>query len=111
MSNSSKRNEAYTERNRLVALLASIFPSRVDKTAIEGWDPEWHNCVYVDFPWGQASWHFHDGDARLFEHLQEAPAQWDGHTTEQKYEAIESGCRQFQLRKLLMEVADYAKSA
>jgi hypothetical protein len=47
---SNPTDAAYTERNRLVALLASMFPSVVDQTAIEGWDPEWHNCVYIDFP-------------------------------------------------------------
>lgn len=98
----SDTNDAvYTERNRLVALLASMFPSTVGKTAIEGWHPAWHNCVFIDFPWGQASWHFHDNDAYLFEHLQRGDAVWDGHTTDEKYEAIWHGARQLQLAKLL----------
>jgi hypothetical protein len=94
-------NAAYTERNRLVALLASLYPSAVDHTAIDGWDPEWHNCVYIDFPWGQASWHFSNADAHLFEHLPRAEVKWDGHTTEAKYQAIWVGARQLQLAKLL----------
>jgi hypothetical protein len=98
---STLADAAYTERNRLVALLASMFPSAVDQTAIEGWDPEWHNCVYIDFPWGQASWHFSTADAKLFEHLPRASVKWDGHTTEQKYAAIEMGCRQLHIAKLL----------
>lgn len=97
----SNADAAYTERNRLVALLASMFPSAVCKTAIEGWDPAWHNCVFIDFPWGQASWHFHDSDAHLFEHLPQAEVKWDGHTTEEKYEAIWMGARQLQMAKLL----------
>lgn len=98
---STPSDAAYTERNRLVALLASMYPSVVDKTAIEGWDPEWHNCVYIQFPWGQASWHFSTADAHLFEHLPVGSWGWDGHTTEKKYADIAEGARQLQLAKLL----------
>lgn len=79
---------AYLERNRLVALLASVFPARRTKTAIEGWAPEWHNCVFIELPTGQVSWHFHDREAELFAHVREEPATWDGHTTEEKYERV-----------------------
>jgi hypothetical protein len=79
---------AYNERNRLVALLASIFPSGIKRTEIEGWDPEWHGCVYIDLPNGQASWHYHDREAHLFSHLPPYAGEWDGHTTEEKYERI-----------------------
>ena len=82
------RDGAYTERNRLVALLASIHPSGVKKTAIPGWDKAWHGCVYIDTPQGQASWHFHDSEAHLFANLPPYEGEWDGHTTEEKYERI-----------------------
>ena len=82
------KNGAYSERNRLVALLASLFPSGIKRTEIEGWDPEWHGCVYIDLPTGQASWHYHDSDAHLFAHIPPYEGEWDGHTTEQKYERI-----------------------
>jgi len=82
------RDSAYTERNRLVAFLASIYPSGVKKTAIPGWDEAWHGCVYIDLPVGQASWHFHDSEAHLFAHLPPYEGEWDGHTTEEKYERI-----------------------
>jgi hypothetical protein len=82
------RDGAYTERNRLVALLASIYPSGVKKTAIPGWDEAWHGCVYIDTPQGQASWHFHDSEAHLFSHLPPYEGEWDGHTTEEKYERL-----------------------
>ena len=81
-------DNAYTERNALVALLSKIFPAGLKKTAIKGWDKEWHNCVYIDFPWGQASWHYHDRDSNLFAHLGEYPGEWDGHTTLEKYQKI-----------------------
>lgn len=82
------RDGAYSERNRLVAFLASIYPSGVKKTVIPGWDESWHGCVYVDLPTGQASWHFHDNEAHLFVHLPPYDGEWDGHTTEEKYERI-----------------------
>lgn len=82
------KDEAYLERNKLVALLASLFPSGIKRTSIEGWSPEWHGCVYINFPWGQASWHYHDSQAHLFDRLPPYSGDWDGHTTAQKYEAI-----------------------
>ena len=82
------RDGAYTERNRLVAFLTNIYPSGVKKTAIPGWDEAWHNCVYIDLPVGQASWHYHDSEAHLFAHLPAYSSEWDGHTTEEKYERL-----------------------
>jgi hypothetical protein len=79
---------AYLERNKLVALLARVFPSGIKKTAIEGWDPSWHNCVYIDLPSGQASWHYHDREAHLFEGLPAYRGEWDGHSTEEKYARV-----------------------
>ena len=86
-------NNAYKERNQLVALLSTVFPSGKAKTAIEGWDEAWHGCVYIDFPWGQASWHYHTDDEWMFEHLPQYTMQWDGHTTDAKYRAIAKAIR------------------
>ena len=83
-------NNAYKERNQLVGLLSTLFPSGKAKTAIEGWDEAWHGCVYIDFPWGQASWHYHTDDEWMFSHLPPYTKEWDGHTTEAKYAAIAS---------------------
>lgn len=87
------KDGAYLERNKLVALLASLYPSGIKRTAIEGWSADWHGCVYIDFPWGQASWHYHDSHAGLFEHLPPYAGEWDGHTTEAKYDAIVQASR------------------
>ncbi len=84
----AEKDQAYEERNRLVALLAAIFPAGRRQTDIPGWNPEWHGCVYIDFPWGQASWHFHDSQSSLFAFLPPYRGEWDGHTTEAKYQAI-----------------------
>jgi hypothetical protein len=79
---------AYLERNRIVAALAASYPSGIKKTAIDGWDDAWHNCVYIDLPTGQASWHYHDREAKLFSNLPAYYGVWDGHTTEEKYQRL-----------------------
>lgn len=87
----SAADEAYTERNRLVALLAHLMPmSGIRKTDIPGWDPEWHNCVYVDTSCGQLSWHYHDDDSHFFADLPPYEKPWDGHTTEEKHTRLDS---------------------
>lgn len=80
--------QAYWERNQLVALLATMFPAYVHRTDIEGWDPEWHGCVTIELPTGQASWHFHDREAEMFSWLPPFKGEWDGHTTPVKYNRI-----------------------
>jgi len=91
-------DNAYDERNRLVAALAR---SVVDSGGLawlgrhEGdpahWDPEWLNVVYVELPTGQCSWHVHDGDLPLFAFLQQANLQpWDGHSTIEKYDRLDA---------------------
>lgn len=83
-----RKDQAYLERNRVVAALARLFPSGRATTAIEGWSPEWHGCVYIDLPTGQVSWHFHDSQAFLFEDLPPYTKPWDGHTTPEKYRRL-----------------------
>lgn len=82
------KDGAYLERNRVVAALACCFPAGVARTAIEGWDPEWENCVYIDLPTGQVSWHFHDDHAHLFARLPKYAGTWDGHDTPEKYRRL-----------------------
>jgi hypothetical protein len=79
----------YTERNRLVAALAVFYPSGRAKTAIEDWDKSWHNCVYIDLPTGQCSWHFQDSEMHLFKHLPRYRRKLDGHTTDEKYDRLQ----------------------
>lgn len=81
----ASKDAAYEERNRLVAALASLYPAGLKRTNIKGWDAEWHGCVYIDLPTGQASWHYHDSQAYLFDGLPPYTGEWDGHTTEEKY--------------------------
>lgn len=83
-----RKDGAYLERNQVVQALSKCFPAGVARTAIEGWSEDWHGCVYIDLPTGQVSWHFHDSQANLFEHLPPYTKPWDGHTTEEKYERL-----------------------
>ena len=73
------KNGAYSERNHLVAALARLYPSYIARTNIKGWDNEWHSCVYINLPSGQISYHYHDSDHYLFEHLPPFIGEWDGH--------------------------------
>ena len=84
----ARKDAAYLERNQVVAALAKCFPSGVARTAIEGWSEDWHGCVYIDLPTGQASWHFHDSHAHLFADLPPYTGQWDGHGTPEKYRRL-----------------------
>lgn len=88
-------DSVYNERNHLVALLSTLYPSGISKTVINGWDEEWHNCVYIDFPWGQASWHIHNSEMYLFQHLKPYEKEWNGHTTEEKYADIKKHLQNF----------------
>ena len=88
----ASKDAAYEERNRVVALLAAVFPSVLARTAIEGWSEDWHGCIYITLPTGQASWHYHDSHAHLFAHVPEGAAIWDGHTTPEKYERVAAAC-------------------
>jgi hypothetical protein len=81
-----QKDVAYFERNLVVLALTKLFPAGIARTEIEGWDPEWFGCVYIDLPTGQVSWHYHDTQAKLFEHLPAYEKPWDGHTTEEKYD-------------------------
>lgn len=87
-----RKDGAYEERNRVVALLAALYPSKRCRTAIEGWSDDWHGCVYIETPEGQLSWHYHDSQASMFAHVPEGAASWDGHTTEEKYRRVGRLC-------------------
>lgn len=84
----ARKDVAYLERNQVVAALAKCFPSGIAKTAIDGWSEDWHQCVYIDLPTGQVSWHFHDSQAYLFDGLPAYQGAWDGHDTPEKYRRL-----------------------
>jgi hypothetical protein len=94
----ARKDAAYEERNRVVSTLAWMalwagWKAGIARTAIEGWSEDWHGCVYIDFPNGQASWHYHDSHAPLFAGLPSYAGSWDGHTTPEKYERLAHVCK------------------
>lgn len=93
-----KKDAAYLERNRCVALIARMavamgLPVAVTKTSIEGWSEEWHGCIFIGLPTGQVSWHYHDSQAHLFEGLPRREEAWDGHDTPEKYRRVAEAFR------------------
>jgi len=87
-------DNAYEERERCVALIAALslacgWEAGMARTAIEGWDEEWHGLTLIDLPTGQVSWHMHDSHAAFFEGLPQYSGVWDGHDTEEKYRRVD----------------------
>lgn len=128
-----RKDNAYWERNQLVAVLSKMFPSHLAKhpETDEEWDPKWRTIVVIytyaedaadirnlqnnqsveimGRPFYQLTWHIHDNDVPMFDHLtyrtilndnnyggmgrdsyllaEEAFA-WDGHSTEEKYRRL-----------------------
>jgi hypothetical protein len=87
----AERDGAYRERAQLLALLAALYPSVIapaPDVEEDGWQ-----ILYLRIGGKQASWHIAPRDAELYAHVEHVPAddrraQWDGHTTEQKYAHI-----------------------
>ena len=92
------KNTAYQERDKLVAALSKIAlafgcQAGLAKHPAEDieWEDDWRNIVFIETPLGeQMSWHIHDSELPLFEHLDSYNKEWDGHTTEEKYERLEN---------------------
>ncbi|MFG2679216.1 hypothetical protein [Streptomyces sp. NPDC048392] len=88
-----ERDGAYRERAHLVALLAAmtdgaVIAPDVDETEEPGWQ-----IVYLTIGGRRASWHISPRDLDLFTCVPHVDAghplaQWDGHTTEDKYAGI-----------------------
>lgn len=84
-------NAAYRERARLVAHIAALYPA-VMGPAVDVDEPGWL-IAYIDTPAGQMSWHIGPDDCDLFAHVEhvgsdDPRAQWDGHSTGEKYERL-----------------------
>lgn len=86
-----QKNQAYAERNKLVAALSKLFPASLERHPDEDttWEDDWRWIVFIELPTGQATWHIHDSELSLFDHLARNCGQkWDGHTTEEKYQRL-----------------------
>ena len=93
-----ERDGAYRERAHLVAWLAALHPA-VIAPAPDVDEPGWQILYLRSSTHGwQMTWHIHPRDAGLFtdvEHVavDDPRAQWDGHSTEQKYNRMRAHIR------------------
>lgn len=78
--------DVYRERAHLVAHLAALYPSHI---GVDPAEPDWP-VVYVETDAGQLSWHLAADDLPLFAHVLRGEADWDGHTTVQKYARLDN---------------------
>lgn len=86
-----EKDNAYSERNKVVAALSKIFPAWLETHPAEDkeWAEHWRTIVFIDSPVGQLSWHIHFSEVEIFNHLNHREGNsWDGHTTEEKYERL-----------------------
>lgn len=84
-----EKDSVYHERNLLVSALSKFFPAYLSQHPEgESWDDEWRWIVFIELPTGQASWHIHESELSLFDHLDRQDNKWDGHTVEEKYERL-----------------------
>lgn len=91
-STEAARDGAYRERAHLVALLAAMTDGAVIAPALDLDEPGWW-ITYLNIGGRQASWHISPRDAGLFRGVERVEpddprAQWDGHTTDEKYAGI-----------------------
>lgn len=87
----SQKDQAYWERNQLVAYISKQYSSWIEKHPEEDvyWEEEWRNIVFIQFPSGLMCWHIHDSELEYFTHLEFREGNsWDGSTVEEKYEKI-----------------------
>jgi hypothetical protein len=98
------KDNAYYERDQLVAALSKIYPAWLGYHKGE-WEDDWRNIVYIKIPIRhqvsigglgmkeiskkvQVSWHIHDRELKYFSHLKNGTEKWDGHDTEEKYRRL-----------------------
>lgn len=102
------KDAAYHERNMLVAAFTKIYPAYLARhdEKDETWENDWRWIVYIEIPvrvkgvlvgggnstdrteMKQVSWHIHDSERSLFDHLEVKENNWDGHNTERKYQRL-----------------------
>lgn len=92
-----KLDAVYAERNQCVAALAFMavkagIKAGIGRDASESCEDEWRNVVYIDLPTGQVSWHFHESEMKLLYGLPDYETEYDGHSTEEKYERLNKFC-------------------
>jgi len=89
------KDQAYSERNQCVALIAKLAAQQGYTIGMGkhdpkdyNWEDDWRNIVYIDLPTGQISWHIHDSELELFSQLPPYANGWDGHSTDEKHQRM-----------------------
>lgn len=85
-----EKDAVYHERDMLVCALSKLFPAYLARHSDEDkeWEDDWRWIVYIELPTGQVSWHIHDKERELFNHLEVKVNNWDGHDTKLKYDRL-----------------------
>lgn len=84
-----QKDYAYKERNLLVSALSKLYPSYLSThPENEEWEDDWRTIVFIQTPAGQLSWHIHDSEKKIFDHLDYGENKWDGHSTKEKYKRL-----------------------
>lgn len=91
------KDQAYSERNQCVALIAKLAAQQGYVVGLSqhdpqdyNWEDDWRNIVYIDLPTGQISWHIHDSELPLFDQFPVYKQGWDGHSTDEKHRRMQA---------------------
>lgn len=90
----AERDGAYRERAQLLAWLATLHaPNAVLAPALDIDDEDGWHLLFLTVAGRQMSWHIAPRDMDLLTHVERVDvadprAQWDGHTTDEKYQRI-----------------------
>jgi hypothetical protein len=87
------KNLAYSERDKMLLTLCHLalqkgLTAAIGKHEGEDWEDEWMNVIYIELPTGQVSFHIHNTEVEMFFFLPKYFGQWDGHTTDQKWQRL-----------------------
>ncbi len=89
----AQKDGAYAERDKCVAALATLAHAMgwtvYLGTHVGEWEDDWRNIVFIDTPYGQVSWHYHDSEREWFAWIglvqPREPKAWDGHPSFWQY--------------------------
>lgn len=90
------KDAAYAERDKCLVLTA-LMAQRLGLKVGIGIDPkaqtsDWESILFIDLPAGQVSWHIHASETSMFYFVGAYDGEWDGHTTEEKYQRVLEPC-------------------
>lgn len=90
-----QKDQAYSERNKVVAALAHILSYLGNDVGIaehqgEDLEPDWRTVLVIGTKENcQITWHFHDSEKHLLDGLPTMDNyEYDGHTTDEKYQRL-----------------------